>query len=300
MIARLQILLAFLLPASLHALTFEDDDLVVLLGNTVIERAQQFGYFETALTLSTEKENLRFRNLAWSGDTVFGHARSYFGPPEEGCARLGADLKDLQPQVVILCYGSMAAFEGEKGLPDFIAGYERLLTLIKETANPREIVIVSPPPAELVEPPLPDLSEQNQRLKDYREALAKMAKAQELIFADFHTEIGTVAEGLTTNGLHFTEQGYRTIAPAFVRSLGLTPPSDSQLESAQGQQLRQAIVEKNKLFFHRWRPANETYLRLFRKHEQGQNVKELPLFDPIIAEKEALIRTLKKAAASAP
>jgi hypothetical protein len=53
-------------------------------------------------------------------------------------------------------------------------------------------------------------------------------------------------------------------------------------------------VAKNKLFFQRWRPANETYLRLFRKHEQGNNAKELLLFDPIIAEREKEIETLKQ------
>ncbi|MEQ1843744.1 MAG: hypothetical protein ABL994_25350, partial [Verrucomicrobiales bacterium] len=51
-------------------------------------------------------------------------------------------------------------------------------------------------------------------------------------------------------------------------------------------ELRAAIIEKDRLFFHRWRPANETYLFLFRKHEQGQNAKEIPMFDPLIAAQE--------------
>ena len=49
-----------------------------------------------------------------------------------------------------------------------------------------------------------------------------------------------------------------------------------------------AIVAKNRLYFHRWRPQNETYLFGFRKHEQGQNAREIPQFDPLVdaAEKE--------------
>jgi hypothetical protein len=39
-----------------------------------------------------------------------------------------------------------------------------------------------------------------------------------------------------------------------------------------------AINEKP-LFFHRWRPANWTYLFGFRKHEQGRNAVEIPRFD---------------------
>ncbi|MEW6158181.1 MAG: PVC-type heme-binding CxxCH protein [Verrucomicrobiota bacterium] len=60
------------------------------------------------------------------------------------------------------------------------------------------------------------------------------------------------------------------------------------------QKLRQAIQRKNELFFHRWRPQNNTYLFGFRKHEQGQNAKEIEQFDPLIAEQEKLIADLRK------
>ena len=56
--------------------------------------------------------------------------------------------------------------------------------------------------------------------------------------------------------------------------------------------LRQMIVEKNQLYFHRWRPQNETYLLGFRKHEQGNNAVEIPLFDPLVAGLEARIAKL--------
>ena len=55
-----------------------------------------------------------------------------------------------------------------------------------------------------------------------------------------------------------------------------------------------AIIRKNALFFHRWRPANETYLFGFRKREQGQNAVEIPKFDPLIEAAEAEIERLKK------
>ncbi len=65
-------------------------------------------------------------------------------------------------------------------------------------------------------------------------------------------------------------------------------PDDEQAE-----QLRLAIIRKNELYFHRWRPQNVTYLFGFRKHEQGQNAKEIVQFDPLIAAEEKLIRKLK-------
>jgi hypothetical protein len=60
------------------------------------------------------------------------------------------------------------------------------------------------------------------------------------------------------------------------------------------EELRQAIIEKNQLFFHRSRPQNETYLFGFRKYEQGQNAKEVPKFDPLIEAMEKKIDELKK------
>jgi lysophospholipase L1-like esterase len=62
----------------------------------------------------------------------------------------------------------------------------------------------------------------------------------------------------------------------------------------QAEKLRRAIVEKNRLYFRRWRPENETYLFGFRKHEQGQNAKEIPEFDPLVQQAEQEISHLRK------
>jgi hypothetical protein len=61
----------------------------------------------------------------------------------------------------------------------------------------------------------------------------------------------------------------------------------------QVEKLRQTIIEKNRLYFHRWRPQNETYLFGFRKHEQGQNSREIPQFDPLIEKIEKEIAVLR-------
>jgi lysophospholipase L1-like esterase len=64
-------------------------------------------------------------------------------------------------------------------------------------------------------------------------------------------------------------------------------------DSAQFESLRKAIVDKNQLYFHRWRPQNETYLFGFRKHEQGNNASEVPMFDPLVEKQEATIARLR-------
>ena len=57
--------------------------------------------------------------------------------------------------------------------------------------------------------------------------------------------------------------------------------------------LRQAIVAKNSLYFHRWRPQNWTYLFGFRKHEQGRNAVEVPQFEELVKAREAEIAKLR-------
>lgn len=68
--------------------------------------------------------------------------------------------------------------------------------------------------------------------------------------------------------------------------------SDPQA-AKQAEKLRSLVLKKNELFFHRHRPQNETYLFLFRKHEQGNNAVEIPLFDPLIQEVEKEIAQQK-------
>ena len=48
------------------------------------------------------------------------------------------------------------------------------------------------------------------------------------------------------------------------------------------------------LYFYRWRPQNETYLFGFRKHEQGNNAREIPQFDPLVEAKEKEIARLRR------
>jgi lysophospholipase L1-like esterase len=65
-------------------------------------------------------------------------------------------------------------------------------------------------------------------------------------------------------------------------------PSDDQSDL-----LLETIRTKNEFYFHKWRPQNETYLRGFRKHEQGQNAVELEQFDAFIEAEEQKINDLK-------
>ena len=107
-----------------QAASFElrDGDRVVLLGSTLIEREQNYGYWETMLTARNAKKKIVFRNLGWSGDTVFTDARGGFGTPADGFREMQELVEALKPTVIFVNYGANEAFEGEAGLPRFRQG----------------------------------------------------------------------------------------------------------------------------------------------------------------------------------
>ena len=293
-------------------------DRVALVGGGLIERARLNGYLESALTLGAgpKVSGLKFRNLGWSGDTVFNDARSYFGKPKEGRDRLKKIIAEWKPSVVLLNYGAEVALSSGRAWTDestvskrsagswdesvavFLEGYGKMLEEIRKGAGDdlREIVVVAPPPFENLGSPLPDHLENNRRLARIRGALQTFAKKRNVHFVDLFGAMGgdklekeASTKAFTHDGLHFTKHGYRELASHLALGLGYEAiQSDTRTEN-----LRKGIIEKNRLFFHRWRPANETYLYLFRKHEQGNNAKEIPQFDPIIEEREKEIEAIR-------
>ena len=264
--------LALQLPAAApHPFDFADGDRVVLVGGTLVEREQASGYWELALTRRNKDKAVTFRNLGWSGDTVWGESRGSFDGPAKGYAKLVDLTKELKPTVILICYGQNESFAGEKGVPAFAAQYEKLLKDLAPTKA--RFVLLSPTPFEDVKP-LKDAKGKNADLAKYVAAAKELAEKQKTGFVDLFAR----KPAGTENGVHFDAAGYKRLAEAF----GNAPPELTD-------DFREAIVAKNELFFHRWRPQNETYLFGFRKAEQGRNGKEIAEFDPLVTKAEERI-----------
>jgi lysophospholipase L1-like esterase len=103
---------------------------------------------------------------------------------------------------------------------------------------------------------------------------------------------------LRISGLEGGEYTIQVDGVAVVRASAKTLATglslDASWEQKQVQRLRELIVAKNRLYFHRYRPQNETYLFLFRKREQGNNAVEIPQFDPLVAGVELKIADAAK------
>lgn len=288
--------LAGLSAPAAEPLQLTDGDRVVLLGNTLIEREQRDGYWETALTLAHPDKNITFRNLGWSGDTVWGEARASFDAPPVGFHRLQERVAAAKPTVIIVAYGFNESFAGREGLPQFQKGLDTLLDTL--AATKARLVILGPPRQEDLGRPLSDPTVNNQNLRLYRDVLRDTAKKRGHSFLDLYELLGTEKKPLTDNGIHFTAYGYWRSAQILAPKVKLPAPrpdgSKGKPEEERVEKLRALIIEKNFTHFQNWRPQNWTYLFGFRKGEQGQNAKEIPQFEPIIAKLEAEIAKLKK------
>jgi lysophospholipase L1-like esterase len=274
----------------------KDGDRIVWLGSTLVEREQRYGYWETALLAANADKRITVRNLGWSGDTVHGEARGRFDfANPDACFKQLVNLTlELKPTVIFICYGTNESFEGKEGLPKFEKGLNKLLDALKPAKA--RIVLFSPIRFHR-SLGVPNRDEMNSTLGLYRKVIKTTAEKRSVYFADtwdiyFSKEGSGLPPGrnfLTENGMHLSEIGYQMSAFLLLRALGYSGPVIETNDV-----LRQAIIAKNELFFHRWRPENETYLFGFRKHEQGKNAKEVAEFDPLVAKAEEEIERIRK------
>ena len=112
--------------ASDAAFELQDGDRVVFVGNSLFENELPYGYLELALTTRWPNRNVTYRNIGWTGDTVWGEARSYISSPSAYDLLL-EQLTNAQPTVVFVAYGANEALAGEAGLPRFEQGLNQLL-----------------------------------------------------------------------------------------------------------------------------------------------------------------------------
>lgn len=287
-------------------------DRIAFVGDSFFEREYRYGLIETALTLAHPGKGLTFRSLGWSGDTVWGEARAYFDGPAEGYAELLKNVELANPTVIFVAYGGNESFDGVDALPGFLAQYRTLIDDLAARA-PR-VVLVTPLPHEGASSPLPaDMVEaRSLELAQYARAIQDMAATRGLdaidLFGGMRAAMDRAGQPLFQNGMHLTEAGYAAAAAyiaartlpsgteaAFFRTWHGSPTApDGPVDPAAQpwEPLRDLIVAKNDAFFHRWRPANATYVYLARRNRQTTVVDELPTFDPVIGKQEQAIAQL--------
>jgi putative heme-binding domain-containing protein len=232
-------------------------DRIAIIGNTLADRMQHFGYLETALASRFPRHELVVRNLGFSGDELTLRLRSPgFGTPDEHLTRVKAD-------VILAFFGYNESFAGPEGLPKFKQDLEAFVQHTLEqkyngVSAPR-LVLFSPIAHEdLHDRNLPNGKENNARLALYTAAMAEVARASGLPFVDlFHAsqELYRASDQpLSINGVHLNDEGYRQLARVIDESL--FGKSTTTLGPAALEKLRQAVLDKNFHWFSRYRTTD--------------------------------------------
>ncbi len=104
---------------------------------------------------------------------------------------------------------------------------------------------------------LPDGKANNERLAQYTAAMAEVAQANGVPFIDlYHPTLDLYAKSsvpLTINGVHLNERGNELVAQIIDKKLfGAEPPRDTE----KLEKLRQAVMDKNHIWFNRYRTVD--------------------------------------------
>jgi hypothetical protein len=286
------------LRAKAHAKTpfpgkfeLQPNDVIAFVGGENMRVGLDLGYLETLLSLHAAGKSVRYRNMAWEGDTVYEQPRPLnFGPWADQFRRTGTS-------IVFVQFGQVECLEGKAGLERFTAAYEALIAQFAATT--KRIVLVSPTPFGKGPARQPDLLARNDDLKLYVDAIRALAAKNGVLFIDLASK-ALAEEGLTRNGLHLNAAGQWIAAKETARQLEIPGVSDLDTPDARGvfpreayETIRTAIRSKNALWQEGWRPTNWAFLagdRMEQPSSRDHQDRRIRWFPVEIQQFPALIR----------
>ncbi|MEY2409706.1 MAG: hypothetical protein QOF48_2376 [Verrucomicrobiota bacterium] len=285
------------LPAA-EVFHFRSHDVVAFVGGEDVVEMQRNGFLEFHLTAVHPDLKLRFRSLAFEGDTVFEqHRQLNFPSWEKQLDRIGAT-------VVVVQFGQLESLEGTNALPRFIAAYGKLLD--RFTNGSRRIVVISPTPFHKPPAGFPDRSEHNRTLLAFTDAIREAARTRDAYFVGLSgsTTVDIASPNPSRDGVHLSRAGQWMEACDVAAQLGVDresarrwiQPSLPVSFLPEPEQLRQLIIEKNRLWFDYWRPQNWAFLNGDRTDQPSSHdhrdlkkrwfPEEMEKFLPLIDAKE--------------
>ena len=233
-------------------------DHIAIIGNTLADRMQHFGHLEALLQSRFPRHELVFRNLGFSGDELTLRLRSKgFGTPDEHLTAVEAD-------IILAFFGYNESYGGQAGLETFKKNLgEFVVHTLKQKYNgqsPPRLVLFSPIAHEdLRDRNLPDGVANNRRIELYTAAMAEVAAAHDVPFVDLYGPSRQLYSGsepaLTINGVHLNERGNWEIAQVIDAAL-FGPRSGVPSEPSALETLRQAVVDKNFIWFQKYRTTD--------------------------------------------
>ena len=256
---------AILAPAPAFAadkpkLELRKGDRIILIGNTLAERMQYYGHFETLLHARFPELALVVHNLGYSADELTLRPRqAHFNDH-------GHTLENEKPDVLVAVFGFNESFAGPASLGKFKNDLEKFIkdsTTTNYNGKKAPILVLFSPIAheDLKNPHITDGKKNNENIKLYADAMAELASKHGVVFVDLFTPSKQLYEAaahpLTINGIHLSDEGYRQLAPKLDEALFGPVPTNSR---ANLQALHAAVQEKNLQFFYDYRAVNGCYI----------------------------------------
>lgn len=285
------VLLALLLiaaPLLADDFSLRKGDRIAVVGNSLAERLQHDGWFETQLQAAHPDLELVVRHLGYSGDQVHYRPRAHSGFGDSD-----SHLAFVEATVVYAFFGYNESFadkpeEFKKQLGGWI---DHLATLKYLRGKAPRLVLFSPIAHEdLKDPHLPDGSENNRRLAAITEATAEVAKEKKVPFVDLFTAsqrwYAESQDPLTINGIHLNPKGNEALSRYFV---GTVQKASTPLDATQIESLRSAVIEKDRHWFNRYRAASGNDIWGTRSVQDGNRAtltRELQMLDVLTANRD--------------
>ncbi len=227
-------------PPRRPPLQFNARDRVLFLGDAILEAEAKYGYLETRMEIQAPTVPLTFWNLSASPNNRLRD------PDPKAANRdftwftnLLAEVRALDPNVVVLSYGTAAALNGPPSLPAFTNVYEHVIEglLSLRSAAPPRLVLLSPlghepAPGE----PMPLLTNRMAQMFEFAVASWHLSTNRQTDFVDLFglTRIkvnealkaetnGVIKPRITEDGLRPTAYGQRALTFALDRGLHWFP-----------------------------------------------------------------------------
>ena len=245
-------------------LKLEKNARIALVGNTLFDRMRDYGHFEALLHQGYPNHEIVVRNLAWSADEVD------LQPRPDNFADTEQHLTAMKADVIIAAFGFNESFAGPKEIPYFEDRLEKYLTSLTSKAyngkNAPSVILISPIANENINlVPAADLN--NKSLQIYTNSIKKIAHSKGVGFIDVFTDTESIMKKVgidhTINGSHLNEKGYELFGEILFEKLF------KKAKPSINEDIRFAVIEKNRQHFYRYRPLNTFYYTGGRKGSYG-------------------------------
>ncbi len=256
-------------PAFADGFAIDSDQTIAVIGSTNALASSQDGYFESLLCAAWPQYKVRTRNIAWQADTVYRQQRprNFYAAEKPAYGELDGRNR-IHADIVFFWMGQTESLDGPDHLEKFVSDYSQHLDQIAKYTQ--RLVLVTPVP---FSNPLGlelDIEKRNKSLATYAHAIRDIGRERGLPVVDLFTALLSKEQMKehSHNGMHLSPEGQWFAAQAFASQLGFSDrvahikkhESKAVLLPEAAEELRQAIKQKNDLWFRYWRPSNWAFL----------------------------------------